>query len=272
VLSLDAPLVVIAWQWLIARTLDLPLTTAAVLVLAASTWLAYAADRWIEGWRLAPQQVQTHRHGFYQRHRRGIAAIWLAMLYTDLQTAWRGLSARELLAGALLLAAVLVYLLSHQFLHRHRRWRLPKELCVALLLTGGVAVFLVGSPAGAPRAIGTLLTAFGALCLANCALISLWERDVDTAHGQTSLALQLQRGRFLIRALPWALGLIALGFTTHVSPAERPFWWCAAASGLFLGLVDLAHAKRLFGRQPARVLADLAMLTPLLAWIPGLRP
>ena len=43
----------------------------------------------------------------------------------------------EMERGLLLVMSVLAYLLSHQLAHRASPWRAPKELIVALLLTGG---------------------------------------------------------------------------------------------------------------------------------------
>ena len=53
ILSLDAPAVALVWQALLARVIGLSLATHHVGLLGLSVWLAYATERWIEGWRLA---------------------------------------------------------------------------------------------------------------------------------------------------------------------------------------------------------------------------
>jgi len=205
VLSLDAPAVALLWQWQVAHLAGVALGAAPRFVLGASVWLSYAGDRWIEGWRLAPERIQTTRHSFYQRQRWPIAAVGAAVLAADLAVAGRALPAADLQAGGVLLGAVLAYLFSHQLVHRRIRWRLPKEICVALLLTGGVALFVVvGAPAVLGRVAGPLAL-FAGLCLANCALISVWEREVDRSHGQISLVRQFRRATLFSRTLPWAL-------------------------------------------------------------------
>lgn len=261
VLSLDAPAVALLWQWLLARVAGTPLAWPQVFILGAATWLAYAADRWIEGWRLAPARVLTQRHWFYQRWRWPVFAAWLGVLTTALAVTFTRLNPREIAAGLLVLAPVLVYLLSHQLLHRGHPWRAPKELCVALLFAAGVACFPLARDAGSLRPLAAPLLLFGALCLANCTLISLWEAEVDHSHGQTSLALQYPRGHRLAHALPWLLAALAAGSAAIETKAARTAALCAAASGLFLGTVDFAHAR--CGRQLARVLADVALMTPL---------
>jgi hypothetical protein len=262
VLSLDAPVVAMLWQGLFAASIRAPLRFAPVFVLGTSVWLAYAADRWIEGWRLHPEAVRTQRHYFYQRGRWPLAALWLAMLAGDLAAATSGLSRREFLAGLVLLGAVVAYLLSHQLVHRHHPGRAPKEVCVALLLAGGVAVFIVAPELERALRVAGLLALFGLLCFANCALISVWEDAVDQSHGQTSFARQFRRGRALSRAVPWLAAALAGALCLSLSGPARTAAACGLASSLLLAAVD--RAERRIGRERARVLADVALMTPLL--------
>lgn len=262
-LSLDAPSVALVWQWQLARVARFPLGWQHAFILGVSTWLAYAADRWIEGWRLAPEKVRTPRHRFYQRTRWPICAVWVALLAADVSVAALHLTPREFCAGLLLLAPVLLYLLSHQLFHRDHRWRAPKEVCVALLISGGTVVFSLAQPAASWRPLLAPLGLFFLLCFANCALISVWEHEIDEAHGQTSLARQSRHAHKFIGTLPWALALAAAAFGLFAAPPVRAAIWCAAASGALLGAIDLR--ERRLGWQLARVLADAALLTPLLA-------
>jgi hypothetical protein len=271
VLSLDAPAVVLLWQGLIAHLAGVTLGAAPRFVLAASVWLSYAGDRWIEGWRLAPYRVLTVRHSFYQRRRRAIAVTGTIVLAADVAVAERYLRPVDLTAGIVLLGAVLAYLLSHQLVHRRISWRLPKEACVALLLTGGVALFVLAGRPALLRPAAEPLGLFAGLCLANCALISLWERDVDRGHGQTSLVRQFRNAAAISHALPWTLAAAALAYGLAAPAAWRPAALCAGASGLLLGLVDELEPR--IGRQAARVLADVALLTPAaLLLLPAVRP
>ena len=261
VLSLDAPVVALLWQWQLARVAGVVPGAPRVFVLGVSVWLAYAADRWIEGWRLAPGRIRTQRHSFYQRNRWPIAAFWAALFAADLAAALTALDRRALIAGFLLLIPVSAYLLSHQFVHRHRRWRLPKEACVALLLGGGVALFVVTAPAAALRPLAGPFVLFVLLCFANCALISVWEKSVDESHGQTSLARQFRGAVIFGRAFPWLLAAAALLAGGAATGAARTAVLCAAASGLLLALIDRLQPR--IGWPMARVLADVALMTPV---------
>ena len=260
ILSLDAPIVVVLWQRLLSGSARAPASVAASAVLGCSVWLAYAADRWIEGWRLAPHVIRTHRHRFYQQWRWPVAALWAVVLGADVWLAEHGLSRPQFVSGLLVLAPVAAYLLSHQLVHRGSPWRAPKEVCVAVLLGAGAAAFILAQPDADKEAAALPLGLFVTLCFTNCTLISLWEHDVDRSHGQTSLALQFSGVARLGRALPWlvaALSAALCGLGLGGTPA-----YCAAASAALLGLVDLAERRT--GRMPARVLADVALMTPVL--------
>jgi len=263
ILSLDAPAVAVAWQWLFAHTIGSSVGWYHHAILGAGVWMAYSADRWIEGWRLGDDQVQTQRHHFYQRHRWITFAFWLIVFGSSVTLAFRKLDVSDFTAGLILLSPVIVYLLSHQLVHRHHPLRVPKELCVALLFVGGITVFSFNAIDFSDD--GPFLALFGLLCFADCALISIWEDEVDRQHGQTSLALQFPGGRWLGHLLPWIIALLSLGFTIHADDSQRTALFCVAASGILLGGVDAMH--RPWGRQFARAVADLTLLTPIIPWL-----
>lgn len=264
VLSLDAPLVAVAWQAALARAMRLPLRTHHVFILGAAVWLAYAADRWIEGWRLSPGQVLTQRHFFYLRWRWPVALVWSLVLATAVTVSVVELTRAELVAGLLLLGPVLAYLLSHQLIHRRHPRRAPKEVCVALLFSAGVVCFAAARRPDLLLAATPPLGLFALLCFTNCSLISFWEDDVDRAHDQTSLALQYPHSHAWLFRLPWIIAAAGAGLALAGPPAFAGVAWCASASGLLLGLLHRWH--RPLGRQLARALADVALLTPL-GWL-----
>ena len=258
VLSLDAPVVSVLWQVALARVADVHLLWSHMVVLGATVWLAYAADRWIEGWHLHWRDIRTQRHHFYQRWRWPVALVWLIVCAADVVVAFARLEWREIAAGALLMALVLLYLLSHQLVHRHPRWRAPKEVCVAALLTGGACVFLVPSPHVADLASAASL--FALLAFTNGALISSGERKVDAAHGQTSLAVAATEPSWAIHQLQWMIAVLSAAASLGATGASRQVALAALASALLLAAVD--WLERRAGWKVARVLADVALMTP----------
>ncbi|HVU16076.1 MAG TPA: hypothetical protein VHD32_04090 [Candidatus Didemnitutus sp.] len=261
ILSLDAPLVAVAWQRAVTAAAGARRDSAPWMILGASVWLAYTADRWIEGWRLEPSQVRTQRHRFYQRWRIPVAVVWCAVALLAIGLAFLSLSRVEIESGFLIFVPVIVYLLSHQLVHREKPWRAPKEICVALLFVGGVACFPLAARPEAIHALATPLFLFGLLCFADCALISNWEDEVDLSHGQTSLALQYPRGRIVIRYLPWVIAALAVAAMPYAATG-RSLVGCAAGSGILLGILDVFHRR--LGRQFSRAVVDIALMTPFL--------
>lgn len=265
ILSLDAPAVVVAWQAMLFEVAGRGCRFAPLFVLAASVWLAYAADRWIEGWRVHPASIRTQRHAFHQRRRWEIAAVWCAVFAADVWVAMEGLSRREFAAGAWLIAPVAAYLLSHQLVHRHHPWRVPKEICIAVLLAGGVAVFPAAGADVRPILLAEPLILFVLFAFANCALISRWERAVDRSHGQTSLAQQFRSGPAAGRWVAVIGVMLGLAGLTSSSGAVAAVNGAGVASGLLLLLIDQTEHR--LGWEAARILADAALLTPAVALV-----
>ncbi|MET0261529.1 MAG: hypothetical protein ABW223_01435 [Rariglobus sp.] len=261
VLSLDAPLVAVLWQALFARVIGVQLPWHDPVLLGLAVWIVYAADRWIEGWRLSPEIVQTPRHLFYIRHRWPVFWIGLAAIIATAVIAIKFLESREFKAGFVLLIPTLIYLFSHQLLHRHHPLRLPKEICIAVIFTLGCAL----SPSvHAPErltVLGLPALLFCLLCLANCALISVWEREVDTRHGQTSLALQLKRSSVFIHLLPSLIVVISIVALFLGPNAGRLAAGCAFLSGALLGLLDRLQPR--IGRLRSRAAIDITLMTPV---------
>ena len=231
------------------------------VILGVAVWLVYSADRWIEGRRLEADAIRTQRHYFYHRWSGPVAVVWVIVALAGLTEAFTRLNGREIAAGLLLLTPVLIYLISHQHLHRHSPWRVPKEICVGFLFGAGVTVFVAVAPAARLGDLTVPLALFTLLCFGNCALISSWETAVDHSHDQMSFARQFPRCVVLSRGLPWILAGVAAVIGAESSTAVRPALICASASGVLLGLVDAA--ERRVGRKLARVLADVALMTPI---------
>lgn len=258
ILSLDAPIVLLVWQAAAAATAGVAIGWPQRVVLAASVWLAYATDRWLEAWRLPAPMVRTPRHAFHQRRRWTIAAVAASVLVADITLAVASLSASDLFAGLWLALAAACYVLSHQWLHRAARWRAPKEVVVAVLLAAGVWLFVRHGPAAA---VWPTVGLFALLCLTNISLISTWEVDVDRRHGQSSLALHSDAARRWIPLLPWLAALVAVVVAIAGAPAVRAVAACAFVSALLLAASDRLEPRT--GWPLARVSSDLALLTPL---------
>lgn len=265
VLSLDAPLIAVLWQGLFARTLGAALGGPHGVLLGAAVWLIYSADRLLDAHTLGAG-ARTRRHRFYVRHRRVLGLLWLGAGAAVLAACAFGLRPAEFAAGAGLAALLLGYLFRR---HRGDRRAHPKEGQIALIFALGVTFLplLRGAPALPLAGLGGL---FGVLIFLNCAFIARWEGELD-----------LEPAPFAERA-PWAaahLGVLALAFAVFCSAAAalaEPLRPALLALGGSAGLLWGLNLH--FGPDPAgtpcspaarRVLADAALLTPLLALLLG---
>ncbi|MBT5322634.1 MAG: hypothetical protein HOL43_09735, partial [Verrucomicrobiales bacterium] len=114
VLSLDAPVVALVWQAAFAQVLAVELDWMQRGLLAVCVWLAYCGDRLLDVRRLPTGPVDSARHAFARDHTRPLAAAWCVGLALAAAMALQ-MSAREMLAGAGLLAAVSVYFILHHW-------------------------------------------------------------------------------------------------------------------------------------------------------------
>jgi hypothetical protein len=262
VLSLDAPCVALVWQEMISNICHVTLLYPRQLILGLSIWLAYVADRWIEANRLEFAQIQTKRLMFYRRYRLHVMGVWLPMFAYDLYLGFHRLLIHEVKIGLYLFLAVALYLFSHQWLHRNISWRIPKEICVALLLGIGVGFFIGLDPKSNFYVLCLCITLFTFLCFINCSLISIWEDNVDKTQGQQTLALQFKFYHHYGRTFPlWCAGVVGLSYF-FCEGMIRQLVLSVFLSSLGLKLVDYYEPR--YGREWARVLADAVLLTPLM--------
>ena len=155
ILSLDAPVVAALWQGFFAQLFQVQISLAARVVLGLSVWLAYVADRWMDGKMLPIGAAVTLRHQFAQRHAHAIAIAWVLVFVGNVMLSLIGLSEREFMFGLGLAGLVLGYLAFVHFRSLQRHVGRTKELLVAFLFSAGCGVFVVANTArhtgNAPR-------------------------------------------------------------------------------------------------------------------------
>ena len=253
-LSLDAPCVVTAWTWLVAKTEHVGLPAIALIAMFLAVWTIYAADRLLDGSGNIVPDLEA-RHWFHRRHRFGFrVALNVASLM--LIPFVLAMSSRVLLLYvglAMLLAGwfVLVHLFA-----RERPLTLPKEL-----IPGPFCAAAVFIPAWASLGFGHVALAFGAatyalLVILNCLCIYKWEHDnLAGAHWSTRLGVRWLN--------PLGAAIIVLSLFT-----DAPIGIATAlAAALLLTLNQLRTA---LDPITLRAASDLVLLTPILV-VPFLR-
>lgn len=242
VLSLDAPLVAVAWQALLAEWSGTPLRAVARVILFLTVWLIYIVDRLLDARRPA-RAAEPERHQFYRQHRFGACVAAAMILVTDATLILFELHPAVFRTGLLALAGVSLYFLALHGMTPHAKMPLfPKEAAVALLFMAGT--FLVAFTRTAAPVLSLLPAAasFFLLCLANLVAIEFGE-------GATGLRL----GR-------WYLGWVpALAF---LWPVLWPGQWSYAIA-LSAAALSVIYALGSRVSSPARrVLVDAVLLVP----------
>jgi hypothetical protein len=140
VLSLDAPIVTLVWQWWFATNFKIHLTNYEYIILFTTVWLLYALDRWLDAWKLDLTKPHSSRHAFYVYHRWQVGILWLIVFIATAILSLTSLSETTLLAGVALLALCSIYFL---LVHLQKKWRVvPKEVRVGIAVSLGVTLCL----------------------------------------------------------------------------------------------------------------------------------
>jgi hypothetical protein len=239
-LSLDAPVVALAWQVLFVRCFHARLGTIPSVLLGLAVWLIYAADRMLDAWRGGERQP---RHEFYRRYWRAVLPVWSAALAASAWMAFTQLSPELLERGTLLAACTALYLAAVHL--APGRWKAAgrKEAAVAVLFALGASLAAWPEVETGYDIASILL--FSYLCWMNCTAIEDWE------HGREA------RAQIVVAA---ALVAVAAAMLLR---DHRPILGCAETASA-LGLVALDRLRRRVSTEVVRVLADAVLLTPVL--------
>jgi hypothetical protein len=254
----------VAWLWLFARSFHTTIDPVIGAALFLTAWLIYLADRLADTYSMRDNGPRSLRHEFCLSHRR----IWIAALAVvstaDAYLIWRNIGAQTFLAGVIIGTLALVYLVLNYSLGG--AWSpLPlKEIAIGFLFAAGtlVALFPVFPPIS-----GSLVSsgiAFACLCTLNCISIAFWERELDEAQRKVSFATRYPGLNRHLKKLSIALAF-ASGLAALIYRETAPIFGCVTVSALLLALLDSTPEK--IGRDQRTALADLVLLTPLLALI-----
>jgi len=268
-LSLDAPVVAVAWLHVFAKNWRLGYHPWwAYLLLGMVVWVIYVADRLLDvSMSGATADAIGARHDFHDRHRRVfqiaatvVSSVAVVMLVTLMPLAIY----THLMTGAVLVAGFFgLSMLSAQQ---------PGELpMVKNVLAGATFAFGVAVTAHVYRndfGLASLITSreflcFAVLCLLNIAAIDLW-RHAAASHDE-----HIRVGSELALVLPLAMLAAAALFCAVHDVYARPFYY-AILSGTAL-LYALNRLRADLCRERLRALADAAMLIPVLVFIAASR-
>jgi hypothetical protein len=257
VLNLDAPMVAVLWQVLLARSAGVRLNPFEPLVLALTVWLVYLADNLMDTLRPPVGHWEPPRKIFYRTHWR--TGLWLAVLVALalIGCGSRLLWASTLRGGVQLSFAVLGYfsLIHLMPVNWRREW--PREIVVAILFALGTfgAVWLAAGRHAAPLLAPAVI--FMLLCWANCSVIETWEWQASGAPDPPNQVAQW--GAKHLGRLGILIALLSAGMGS-ASLAPREFVAAACLSGVALSLLSLF--RRAIPLRFVSPLTDLALCSP----------
>lgn len=236
--GLDAPVVAVVWQWGLATAFAAAVPRPASVALFLTVWGVYLADRFLDADPGRPVSPGD-RHEFARRHRPAVGAV-AAGVFAAAAVIAALLPRAYLAVGAVVAAAAAGYFAA---VHAIGRGAGPmKELLVGFVFAAGVGIPLA---AERPADVGDWLPAvggFAAVCWLNCRLIDRWEAGRPAGVG------------------PAVAAGVAAALAAWCPPPVRGSIWAAVAllAGLHVARTHLSH-------RALRVLADVALLTPLAA-------
>jgi hypothetical protein len=276
-LSLDAPLVSLAWLHVFSQTWRLYLPWEVYLSLGLGVWVIYAADRLLDVAMAGASGLRMEaRHRFHHKHRKiFVTGLIVAVLLAIALVTTRMPVAifKYLLIGGVLVAGFFgLSMISTQESHDVAH---TKNTVAGITFAYGTVVMAHLYRNEVPL-FGSMLSSeflcFAVLCVLNVSAIDVWEfgarsKDEDVRNGN----------EMLLTAAIFMLGFTALWFAVKsgddaIEPAmfsTRPFFYA-----IFTGAALLYFLHRERGRcssDAQRVLADVVLLVPVLVFVAASR-
>ncbi len=278
-LSLDAPLVAIAWLYIFAKTWRVDyLPWSVYFALGLVVWVIYVTDRLfdasMENENLSRLQA---RHRFHRKHRRVfrraamiVALISLVLVTVPLRVTILGLYIETGLPVKIYgLALVGGLMVAGFFTLSVFSIKGPDEIPYAKNILAGMA-FAYGTAMLAYSYTSfdlwefvwsRELICFAVLCILNISAIDLWE------YADRSSDLETKATHEMALTLPIILlGGFALVFAAQDHEmTTRPFFYSILTGAALLHILNRNRGR--FSMEALRVLADVALLIPLIVFV-----
>lgn len=234
--SLDAPLVAIVWQFVLARWISADLGFYHHFILGVSVWLAYSADRFSEPNQ--PTLGKARRHAIFRHHQFAFLCLWATTFLGVLGCSLRYLDVDYLLCGLPLFAlCVGNFLLCRMESRLGFASKCSKEFRTAFIFSLGCILFPFSeSSLGFAEFAWFWLVSFS-LFLINCVCVSEWEWSEDKKRGCLSW---LQSKPVLLKNLSkgkYAFALLA-GVGLLIDGLDRSLLTYALCVSAFVILID----------------------------------
>lgn len=259
-LALCAPAVAVAWQALLGNALGVGVSWPLMLLLGLAVWWIYLSDRLLDALKVTEPVALTARHRFCYEHQSQYLVLWLVATGVLAALLWAELSRPLLRLGVAVGCGVMMHFAAVHLLPQRLRRFWPKEASTGLFFSAGSSVPVF---AFVPMDIPVLAVAggFAVVCTLNCLLIeySEWQAGAEGAgagHWTHWAGERVQEASLVFGMCCWAVALL-LGNPLGV------VWWALGAGSM--GLWLLARWKQRISLPAVRVMADYALLAPMVA-------
>ena len=292
-LSIDAPLVAVAWLWMYAQASRIVYVEwASWLVLPAAVWCVYVVDRLLDGWRHPELRVSSPRHRFHWRFRWGLLVAVLVTSVVCVYHAFFVLPRGILSAGIVAMVACGFYFVMAFF--RTKEVPYLKNFAAGMIFAMGVGIpinavysnvlvtdfnevvyaFFNTGMVNALWNFGLMFLStlyvvfvgslevwvFGLLCMMNITAIDLWEKAQDAESEELAYRSESTLTLGLVSLAGGALffaGMVADEYA-------KSFFYAAMVGAALLQVVN--HFRERLSMNALRVLADVSLLAPVLVF------
>jgi hypothetical protein len=270
-LSLDAPLVAVAWLHVFAQTWRLGYHPwEAYIALGLTVWIIYVADRLLDiSLAGGPIDNLEARHRFHRLHQNrfkialvAAALVTLYMVITKMPVSLYS----NLIPGGLLVAGFFgLSMLSSQdpnVVPHSKNVIAGVTFAFGTAMTAHVYRFEYGIY---DMLVSREFVCFSVLCVLNISAIDLWE------HAARTQDVEVKSSDELTLTLPLALlaGASLLYALMDSEQASRPFFYAILTGAALLHVLNRSRAR--FSMDALRVLADVALLIPVLVFMAASR-
>jgi hypothetical protein len=191
-ISLDAPLIAVVWQGLIAEVFSVSLEIHHHLILGTAVWLCYSADRCAEPCFV--NGISSSRHQIFKKHKMPFVFIWIALFFGAFFWSFLVLPPSCLLWGIHLFGlCVTNFILCKKESKTGIPSSVPKEMRTAGILAFGCLFFPAYEASLNFVNCSVVFFIVFYLLFINCLSISRWELTLDSKRGSLTFLQQSPR-------------------------------------------------------------------------------
>ena len=257
-LSLDAPLVAVAWAWMFSRAWGVvSLPWELWLTLGVSTWVIYAFDRIVDVRKARAGGTLDKRHYFHERYRKQFMVGIAVGIGWGIYAALWALSQNVLFYGAFVALMTVAYFVISLTRSGGEHTGITKNIVAGLTFAYGTAA---GVHAYSPvftfsqMLISWEVLLFAGLCAINMSAIDFWELKGEDEEDAAAL---LGTATLLV-------GGIAMFLSLRGDDFNKPLFYAVLVGAAGLNILNRFRAR--LDRDLRRLWVDLVILLPVFTY------